>query len=180
MIEPTRKTSLRLLFTTLVCVGLTLLSSRCSLMGGGSEIVRADKFSVDAPKEWRATKNRDADKFYELPSGSRVAVSSSCRRWVRAPLTVMAKQLLIGNRGLKLLRQEPITVAGGEGLLTTAQAREGNRDVFLTLVLVRKQECLFDVVHMGKKEISADEEKSLIAMAKGLHYGTDEAAVGAH
>ncbi len=175
-----RKTSIRLLLTTAVCLGMLFLHGRCSLMGGGAEIDRAEKFSVETPKEWRAMKNRDADRAFELPSGSRVAVSSSCRRWVRAPLTVMAKQLLIGNREVKVLTQEPIAVAGGEGLLTKARAREGSRDIFLTLVLVRKHDCLFDVVHMGKKEISADEQMSLVGMAKGLHYGTDETAIGAH
>ncbi len=169
-----------LLRMAVACLGMLFLYSRCSLMGGGAEIIRADGYEVDAPKEWKKGKTKDVDRTFELPSGNRVAVNSSCRRYTKAPLDVMAKHLLIGNRGVKVSHQEPVAVAGGEGLLTKAEAREAGGAVHLTLVLVRKHECLFDVVHLGKKEISGDEQKQLIQLARGLSYGTNEKAVGAH
>ncbi len=174
---PSRESLLRV---TIACLGVLFLYSRCSLLGGGSEIIRADGYDVEAPKEWKKSKLKDVDRAFELPSGNRVTVNSSCRRYTKAPLDVMARHLLIGNRGVKVTQQEPVAVAGGEGLLTKATAREGLVEVHLTLVLVRKQDCLFDVVHLGKREISGDEQKQLIQLARGLTYGTNETAVGAH
>jgi hypothetical protein len=159
---------------------LLIALNRCSLIGGGgSGIIRADNYDINSPKDWRALKKGQADHTFELPSGNRVAITSSCRRWVNAPLKVMAKQLLIGNRNLRLLHQEPVAITSGEGLLTKAQASENGTELFLTLVLVRMQECLFDVVHIGKKEIPPDEQTELIQLAKGLHYG-NETNTGAH
>lgn len=160
-----------LIFSSL---GVFAFAAGCALFGGGGDSVpKAKGYQVTVPQGWREQDRAEGDRAFRLPSGSLVAMNSSCTRNSRAPLEVLTKHLLIGSRNVEIEAREKLKIAGSEGLYSKVRATVEGTPFHLQLVVLPKNGCVFDFSLMSPKPIVEREAEDFLAFAKSFHYGSD-------
>lgn len=151
---------------------LLLGMSHCGLLGGGSNVKRAEGYRVKAPAQWEKTDRADSDVAYRLQSANVVTVSSTCERHDGAPLDVLTRNLLIGTRDIKFRKKERIKVDGVEGLHSSATAQLDGNPFWFEIFVVTKNRCIFDFTLVSPKKISSKDLGEFITFIKSFRYGS--------
>ena len=148
-----------------------ILLSRCSILGS-SGLRHAENISFSAPTDWRVTDSEgESDKAFKLPSGSTVTVTSSCHENRQVSLHNLTKDLLLGARKVKFIRQENVNIAKTQALLSHVNATVEGQAFQLLFVVLRKNGCVFDFSLVSTKSIPEKEIKDFLEFAKSLEYG---------
>jgi|SRR5580700_1584683 hypothetical protein len=117
-------------------------------------------FGVEPPLGWVERPFLDADIYFEnKEKGASIFVNAQCEKASDSPNNALTAQLLIGLTEIKYLKQEKITVAGREALITEIEAKLDGVKRYLKVMVFRKNRCVFDaVLSMPKddKEAKAD------------------------
>lgn len=161
------KTSLYALFSA------TLIG--CAMFGGGSEIQRAKDVSFKAPNGWEKTDKAESDHAFKTKYASIATLTSSCNRNPDAPLEVLTRHLLIGERNYRITKKRTVAVGGKDGLLSQVEIPrgKGKGNLNLLLFVVSKDECIFDFSLISPKAISEPEEQEFVSFIQSLRYGTN-------
>ncbi|HEX8951335.1 MAG TPA: hypothetical protein VF945_05795 [Polyangia bacterium] len=92
----------------------------------------------------------DADvAFYDRDLDAMIMVTSECPPEHDAPLKVAANTLLIGFTERQTLVEELVPLAGREALHRRVRARLDGVPLTLDLFVVKKDECLYDLVYLA-------------------------------
>lgn len=156
----------------LIAIGANFFTlAGCAFFGGGSGIERASGYELKRPSSWTEESAGKGDKSFRLSSGNRVTVTSACGRESRASLSVLTRQLLIGTREVKYIRQDPMLVGNEEGLLSIVEAKMANRKFHLALFVVTKRECVFDFSLISRDPIPDRDLKEFTNFVQSFSYG---------
>lgn len=147
-----------------------LIFCGCALMGGESDLVRSDDYTIQPPAGWKVLDRGASDRAYLLPSKNVATVTSSCKRDATVPLELLTKHLLIGARHINYVEQKRISVDGVEGLFSRVRATyEGNKS-FLVLFVIPKDGCVFDFTLISNKVVPDGDIDSFLNFVKTFHY----------
>jgi hypothetical protein len=102
-----------------------------------------------------------------------VTVTSSCNKHKEASLKVLTRELLIGSRNVKIEREEPLVILGGEAHYSRVRASSEGVPFLLDIVVLKKRGCVFDFSLMSPKSITANETKEFLSFVRTLKYATD-------
>jgi len=149
--------------------------SACALLGSGeNKIHRAENYHLDIPDSWLQLKNSgESDRAFQLPSGNKLAVTSSCDRNREANLKTLTRQLLIGMRQVKILEETPLAIPNGSGLFTSLQATADGARLILGVAVVKMLGCVFDFSLVSKSPLSSQEKRDFLKFVNSLKYGND-------
>lgn len=163
-----RTTSLLLQSGLALCLALL---SGCSLLGGESDLIRADTYKVDALPGWKSRDAKDSDRAYVLPSKNVVTVTSSCQRDTEASLELLTRHLLIGGRNVDFVEKRPMTVDNANGLFSRVRATYDGVRAYLLLFVVTKADCVFDFSLVSHKLIPDSDVDDFLSFVKTFRYG---------
>ncbi len=98
------------------------------------------------PAPWVQVDLPDVDVAYHHPgTGGTIAVFSECSGDTAPPMRILARRLLFGLKS-EVVDQSPVALDGAEALRTTARGTLGGRPVQVESLVVRRQDCVADVV----------------------------------
>lgn len=150
MNQATRR--LRAVSLLLICLCIATLGSACIRSKGvlrGNEFQTGDtEYTVgDIPSSWKRVSLHGADLAYvHKEDGSTLLVNSNCKKVEDAPLLALTYHLLIGMTEQKILEQKNVAIASREGLETTAEVKVDGVLRKLRVFVLKKDECVYDVV----------------------------------
>ncbi|MGH7360983.1 MAG: hypothetical protein ACREJI_05165, partial [Candidatus Methylomirabilales bacterium] len=98
------------------------------------------------------------------------AVAASCPPAEEAEPAILTRHLFFGLRQRELLRQERVSVDGATGLQTLLSARVGGTPVLVQSVVVRRGNCLYDLLAVARPEAAAGGEAAFGAFLHGWQF----------
>mgnify|MGYP006273333813 CR=1 FL=1 len=159
----------RLLHMGILCSVLFLC--RCSLLSS-SGLKHAKGLGYSVPASWVETQSEvDSDRAFKLNSGSTVTLTSSCQGIRQVSLKNLTKDLLLGARKIKFIRQEPLIIAQTEALFSHVNATVEGKAFQLMFVVLRKNNCVFDFSLVSPQPIPQNELEEFLNFAKSFNYG---------
>jgi len=175
LIFPMQLRSIQLRVKTLALafapIALSLLT-HCSLIGGSGGLKRASNVSFSVPAHWQETdSNGESDRAFKLESGSTVTLTSSCQGSRKASLENLTKDLLLGARKIKFIKQERLNIANAEALFSHVNATVDGQAFQLLFVVTKKNNCVFDFSFVSPKSIPQREISEFLEFAKSFNYG---------
>lgn len=150
-----------------------LLSSGCSLIGGGAGHERASGYDLSTPEGWKRKGREESDKAFTLPSGNIATMTSSCNENSTAPLEVLTRHLLMGSRDVKIAKREKVQWGSNQGLFTDVTAKLEGAPFHLNLFVTAKEGCVFDFSLVSPGKISESESKAFQDWITSFKYGRD-------
>lgn len=128
-------------------------------------------YAVPIPsKDWRRVEIRGGDlAYYHEPDESTLLINSDCRRVQDVPLKALTFQLLIGMTEEKILKQEAISLDQREALMTTAQAKVDGVFRMFKIVVLKKDNCVFDIILAADKQSFSERESDFDALVNGFN-----------
>jgi hypothetical protein len=150
---------------------LPLILCGCSLLPSGPDLQRAAGYKFQPQPQWTATEKGESDRAYRLPSGNIFSLTSSCNRHADAPLDVLTRHLLMGERNVDYLQQKKVTVDGTEALFSHIKSRFEKEPFYLMVVVLSKDSCIFDFTLLSPKTIPAKDETQFWAAINSFSYG---------
>jgi len=143
----------------------------CSLIGSGG-LKRAKGLSYSIPAGWIETDSEgESDRAFKLNSGSTVTLTSSCQGNRKSTLESLTKDLLLGARKVKFIKQENINIANAEALFSHVNATVEGKSFQLLFVVTKKNNCVFDFSLVSPKSIPQKEVIEFLDFAKSFNYG---------
>jgi hypothetical protein len=98
------------------------------------------------PAPWVQVDLPDVDVAFQHPgAGGTIVVFSECSGGAAAPMRILARRLLFGLKS-EVVDQSPVALDGAEALRTTARGTLGGRPVQVESLVVRRNDCVADVV----------------------------------
>jgi len=158
----------RLHFLAPAGAALLLGICACALVGSGESLTKAKGYQVTAPQAWKAEDAHDSDHSYRTASGAVVTLTSSCNRHSDASLDWLTRHLLLGARQVKIEKQEPSRLAGGDSLRSRARASLDGTPFHLDLLVLKRAGCVFDFTLLSPKAITADDESQFTAFIRSF------------
>lgn len=154
---PLRRVFPRLLALLLPCLGLMQASCAASF-NANSRLVRTAHltFRVGAlPTEWtRVALDGDRVVFHHAHGGT-IAASGNCNGGEDAPLDVLANHLVFGVEPRRVLASEELRLDDRGALLQRIEGRLDGVPVAMTLVVIKKDGCIFDLTLVGARDAVA-------------------------
>lgn len=150
---------------SLACLALGLLAL-FGCQGGrilnNSFVYQGKGYKVNLlPGDWVRTSAEGFDLFFSHPgTGATVGVNGTCQRETKAPLKVLTRHLLFGLTDRKVLTTKEFKVGPASASETIVEARLNETLVKMSLVVVKRGECLYDLAYVAR---SGDFEKGLPA-----------------
>ena len=119
---------------------------------------------------WRAIGPDSSDyAFISSKTKSTIIAQSFCKKYHSTSLELMSSTILNGIDDLKTIERKEILLSEREGLRTLAQGAIDGVPIFLNLVSVNKDLCLFDFALISTSaENLKNDEKSFEEFLKGL------------
>ncbi len=150
---------------------ISLLLANCSLIGS-SGLKRASNVSFSVPAHWIETdSNGESDRAFKLESGSTVTLTSSCQNARKTSLESLTKDLLLGARKIKIIKQQKLNIANAEALFSHVNATVEGQAFQLLFVVTKKNSCVFDFSLVSPKSIPQHEISEFLEFAKSFNYG---------
>ncbi len=154
---------------------LLLLLGACGLGGPLREDRAASGYNMETlpASRWKAEVRNPsgADSVFENPvSKSVLAVNSVCERYPAARLESLAKQLTSPLSEVQLLTQEKRLLDGRESLWTRVKAKLDGVPVESLLVVVRKDNCIFDFQIHARDTLPVEDEKDFSRFVNSFRY----------
>lgn len=156
-------------------IALSALVGSCSLGGplrtderalGGYHIGRVGS-------GWKAQREEDPgiDYAWTTDSGAFVSLGSVCRRYDRAPLEALSKDLVNPLEDREIISEERRPLDDREALHVKARGRMDGVPVEAHYVVFRKDDCLFDFSLIARDRVVAADDKAFEAFVSGFHFG---------
>lgn len=127
----------------------------CMITGCRKQQVRLERYTIDHPTgEWRDVKSGSADyAWYNATIGATIYVDSNCdQRFEDRPLRDSVNSMTAGIR----TKDEPIERAlfldGREAVMLQTKGNLDGVDVQMAVVVLSKNQCLFDFVYITRPE----------------------------
>jgi hypothetical protein len=137
----------------------------------GAYLDEAKGFRVALPPGWERVRVEGADVALREPGGAvTLAVAASCPPAEEAEPAILTRHLFFGLRQRELLRQERVIVDGATGLQTVLSARVGGTPVLVQSVVVRRGNCLYDLLTVARPEAAAGGEAAFGAFLHGWQF----------
>jgi hypothetical protein len=111
----------------------------------------------------------EADLAFFAPQlDAMIMVNAECPAEHDPPLAVAANTLLIGFSDRQLEREEAVTLAGREALHRQLHAKLDGVAVALDLFVLKKNDCLYDIVYASPSESAARGRKEFARFVAGF------------
>jgi hypothetical protein len=139
----------------------------------GAYLNEAKRFRVELPPGWVRIEMEGADLALRAPGGGvTLAVAASCPPAEEAEPPVLTRHLLFGLRQREFVRQEPVSLDGATGLKTQLRARAGaaGAAVLVEAVVVRRGNCLYDLLAVARPETSEGGAAGFEALLRGWQF----------
>ena len=116
--------------------------------------------SVDALK---------ADLAYEdTRTGAIISLNSICRKYQKASLDELSRNLVLGIKDKQVIRERETTVGGAEAKDTLIQGEVEGARVQIRTVVLKKNSCTYDLIHVASPEKAESTEKDFEAFVTSL------------
>lgn len=148
----------------------------CSLGGPLRKDERATAYTVGSlPSSWKAQTSEDgapqADRSYvNTQHGSVIALSSVCKRYDRVPLEQLKRDLVNPLENHEVVSEERRPLDDREALFTRAKGTLDGVPVESSLVVLRKNDCIFDFSLFARGKISKEDERDFMSFVNGFHF----------
>jgi hypothetical protein len=130
-----------------VTLGTACIRSKGVLSGNEFRTGETEYTVGDIPSSWRRVSLKGADLAYiHKEDGSTLLINSNCKKVEDAPLLALTYHLLIGMTDQKVLEQKTLPISDREGLETTAEVKVDGVLRKLRIFVLKKDECVYDVV----------------------------------
>ena len=137
----------------------------------GAYLDEAKGFRVALPPGWERVQVEGADLALRQPgAGVTLAVAASCPPAEEAEPAILTRHLFFGLRQRELIRQEPVSVDGVTGLKTLLLAKVGGTPVLVQAVVVRRGNCLYDLLAVARPEAEAAGETAFGDLLRGWQF----------
>jgi len=154
-----------------VLAALLLTSCGGGRFLNGAYLDEAKGFRVALPPGWERVRLEGADVALREPGGAvTLAVAASCPPAEEAEPAILTRHLFFGLRQRELLRQERVSVDGATGLQTVLSARVGGTPVLVQSVVIRRGNCLYDLLAVARPEAAAGGEAAFGAFLHGWQF----------
>lgn len=129
----------------------------------------------ELPKHWRRVWLEDNDlAFAETGTGRALSVNATCKGHDDPPLPVLTRHLLMGFTERQEVSQHLIAMDGREALRSRFLAKMDGVPVELELVVLKKDNCVFDFSYVAPPGLAAErmaDFDALLAGFKSEHFG---------
>lgn len=99
------------------------------------------------PAGWIQKSFRGANLYFaHATKNAAIFFTTQCEQISDSPLEALASQMLVGFTDITITRQEYVTIAEREALLTELTAKVDGVQVFLKNMVLKKNRCVFDAV----------------------------------
>ena len=129
-------------------------------------------------KDWERLDSREnaeaeiTDISYQSHrTASSVTLNSACRESLKArsqPLNNYTKSLLLGITDIDQKEEQEITVNGVPALQTTVQGKMNNEPIKLRAVVIKKDDCLFDLIYVARPQHFPEQENDFTRFVQSL------------
>jgi hypothetical protein len=137
----------------------------------GAYLDEAKGFRVGLPPGWEQVQVEGADLALRQPgAGVTLAVAASCPPAEEAEPAILTRHLFFGLRERELIRQEPVSVDGATGLKTLLLAKAGGTSVLVQAVVIRRGNCLYDLLAVARPEAEAAGETAFGDLLRGWQF----------
>lgn len=146
----------------------------CSLGGPLRVDKKADSFSVATPSSpWKEQNSEDKDSdrvFVNSRTGSIIALSSVCKRYEQVSLEALRKDLVNPIEGREIASEERRPLDDREALFTRVKGRMDGVPVESHLVVLRKNDCIFDFALHAKEKITQEDDRDFLSFVSSFHF----------
>lgn len=171
--------------TTTAYVGVVLAAglTACSLGGPLRVDQRAQAFSVKTPsspwKEQKQDENQSDRVFVSDRTGSVIALGSVCKRYEQVSLEALRKDLMNPIEGREIASEERKPLDDREALFTRVKGRMDGVPVESHLVVLRKNDCIFDFSLHARNQITNEDDRDFLSFVHSFHFAGSSAPVAA-
>lgn len=115
---------------------------------------RYASYGMTPPSEdWIQKSFRGADLFFQhRHHNASIFFSTQCEKFSDSPLEALTAQLLVGLSNIEIVKQEHITIAEREALISEITTKIDGVERFLKIMVLRKNRCVFDGVFNSNLE----------------------------
>ncbi len=146
-----------------------LLVVSCSFFSSSTK--KAENYFIYSPVKWKKIDSGESDIAFKLASGSIVTVSSLCDEITTLDLKLLTKHLLMGTRNVVYERQEQITIDKEAALFSSVTTTMKSKNIYLLIVVLIKNSCVFDFSIINSKKITKDEQTEFLNFVESFRYG---------
>jgi hypothetical protein len=144
-----------------LAAGLTLLA--CASSGFDGQVYRGDGMAFrvgPVPPTWRQIEvDQSLLAFRDDDARATIAVNGRCGQdGDDVPLTALTAHLFLQFTDRHLVAQELIPMDGREALRTTMDAKLDGVPKHFTVVVLKKDGCVYDFLHISDRSASAEQE----------------------
>jgi hypothetical protein len=113
-------------------------------------------FRVGAlPPEWREVRAAEGPLAFHHRAGGSISAHAACESADDVPLDVLTNHLLIGFQPRHEIARRPVTLDGRAALDTRVDAALDGVPVALDLVVIKKDDCVYDFALVASREAFA-------------------------
>jgi hypothetical protein len=152
---------------------LLLLFVSCSISGPLREDRSASGFTFPEPlKGWKSLPlSEGAQRLYQhLSTGSMLSVSSMCDRYATAPLDRLVRNPLTPLGAFKELDSQKLRISDRDAELLHVSGTLDGVKVEVAMIVLRKNECIFDFSLQASPKILAGVKNDFLKMVKGFSF----------
>jgi hypothetical protein len=153
-----------------IAVGLVLGGCRSVNLRDGVVVTPDTRYRIGpVPKDWYQVNLKDSDfSWVTSPAEYAFWVNSVCKDYQDVPLVALNRQLLIGFTDVQKLEQKTETLDGREALYSHYRADMDGVARELGLLVVKKDECVYDFAYVARVGHYADRFGQFQALYMGF------------
>lgn len=139
----------------------------------GRVLTKKGSYDVGSlPAGWERIKlGKAVVTFYNPSLKSSISTDSFCdQAYNDSPLKSLTRHLFPGLQDQKVMEQEPLTLSGRGALHTVLKATMDGVPVMLSIVVVKKDWCLFDFYLVSEQSYFAQAAVDFEAFYRGFQY----------
>ncbi len=158
-----------------------LFFSACSVLGGPlREDTKASGYQLKTPRNWSAVNpevtQSTADRIYRTAGGeAMIALNSLCHRYESTSLERLARQYESGLRDAVSLGDEELMIDGRRAYRLHLKGNYDGVPSEMIIVVLRKNECLFDFSLVGVSPLSERVIKEFRSWSESFRYDSSSA-----
>ncbi|HVJ64818.1 MAG TPA: hypothetical protein VM901_06155 [Bdellovibrionota bacterium] len=144
----------------------------CSVTGPLREDAKAEGYTLaKLPSHWKKEElGAEADAvFYSATTKSLISVNSVCDRYTDSRLETLTQDLLSPMKAVKVVHQEDLKISDRRALFTRAEGQIDGVSVQMSVIVLRKNRCLFDFSLFGTG-ITDAERREFMSFVQGFRY----------
>lgn len=134
---------------------------------------RETEFGITKHAQWEQRKLRGVDLYFVNEKDNAILfITAECRKNNDTPLSGLTSQLLMNFSEVSYKKQELITVAKREALLSLVSAKVDGVKEELLIAVLKKNRCIYDAV-LSAKSMTEDLERQFIEILKSFKAKAD-------